>query len=614
MIKAGRNTCELDSFFESAILIAIGEFDTQKNILQAIENAGFKNVSTVSKCEEFHDCIMNKKYDLILLSVCNDSQSDYSSPAFVRKYDADVAIITVSDDCNDQKKNLEYNIRNHFIKPLDPDNIVKAVKIAIGDKKSYEIGMQFFDALFGMQMCTHRDLHQRTFDHVIRTTQTYGQFLLYLTNKGVLDLTSWSLKNCLMASLVHDIGKLLIMHGVLYKDGKLTEFEYQQIKRHPWNSITALLGGQDIEFFANQDSPVQTVSGYNEKNLSAQAQKWIFKIFEDDDSSYNDIQRYFDEMSRKPFIHSLNKDLLYIVFRHHDGTTRSYHSDKELEQFSKIIGRPVEKKLDENSLLDVVTNALTICDMYDALMDVKRDYRKFAYTPIFALFLLYCDMKNGKFFPFLMELFIKFIINKSIDGRYKKYRVFQNSENAYIAIGNVYDLFKITPDQETDFNEFIISNADAFDEYSVTLNESTLIDLNYKWVDYFTKRRNEMIAEFYGQLEDAGLIKKEIKDFNIDEIKIFDMLYKFYYSYSSSMKRKRLIDYLKECVTDNKINEDVRKRVTDLIHSEDISNRKDFENLLKDAYEKRSIFEVFAVYDEEILINELNDFLRRQGY
>jgi response regulator RpfG family c-di-GMP phosphodiesterase len=140
--------------------------------------------------------------------------------AAYREIDADVALILVSALEPDVRRQLELTINGHFSYPIQLENLVKASKKALGDKISYEIGMQFFDALFGMQMCTHRDLHQRTFDHVIRTTKVYGKFLLYLNARGYLHLTSWALKNCLMASLVHDIGKLLVMHGVLYKDGK----------------------------------------------------------------------------------------------------------------------------------------------------------------------------------------------------------------------------------------------------------------------------------------------------------------------------------------------------------------------------------------------------------
>lgn len=608
------NITGLDSFFDSEILLALYQKELSNEINDNLKNSGFSKIDLIYECVDFKQALLNKKYDLIILSVCIQEQADYNCVEFIRKNDADVAIITISDDCNDQRKNLEYNIRNHFIRPFDTENIVRAAKKAIGDKKSYEIGMQFFDALFGMQMCTHRDLHQRTFDHVIRTTKIYGKFLLYLTNRGIINLTSWSLKNCLMASLVHDIGKLLIMHGVLYKDGKLTSYEYQQIKRHPWNSITALLGGQDIEFFAKENSPVETVSGYNEKNLSAQVQKWIFKIFEDDFSAYSDVEKYFTELSKKPFIHSLNKDLLYIVFRHHDGIHESYHKDEELDQFAKIMGRPIEKEMNRDLVLDIVTNCLTICDMYDALLDVKRDYRKFAYTPMFALFLLYSDMKKGKFFPDLMEYFTDFVINEILSDKEKDFNVFKSSKNAYKAIENVYALFKITPDQESDFNEFLIENVVRFDEYSIDLDEEDLIKLNDDWVAFFTEKRNQMISEFYNQLNHEGLITKRIEDFTLDEIKVFDMLYKFYFSYSSSMKRKRLIDYLKDTVINPVLDNDVKKNICDALLNSEIKTRKQFERSLVDHYSRRSIFEVFSVYDEEILINELNEYLRKQGY
>ncbi|MGL4370670.1 MAG: hypothetical protein ACRCUT_13510, partial [Spirochaetota bacterium] len=334
-----------------------------------------------------------------------------------------------------------------------------------------------------------RDLHQRTFDHVIRTTKVYAKFLLYLNRKGHLELTSWVLKNCLMASLVHDIGKLLVMHGILYKDGKLSAFEYEQIKRHPWNSVTALLGGHDINYFAQENTRIQTVSGYNDKNLGAQVQRWVFKIIRDDMSALDDVEKYFDDRASKPFIHSLNIDLLYIVLRHHDGLEKSYCSDRELREFGVIMGREIRPELSEDSPLDMVTNALSLCDMYDALLDTKRDYRRCSYCKFFALFLLYGEMIRKKYFPVLVEQFIQFVVESEMTETDNPLAGIGDSSLAVRAIETVSGLFVITKDQENDFNEFLIAHKDEFSRYAPYGRSDDLLALHSRWMDFHELRR-----------------------------------------------------------------------------------------------------------------------------
>ena len=618
LIKRKKNTPhELDSFFDSRIAVHMCDSRIEKKIESVLKNEGFSNVSVISSSKAFFSHVRTNKHDLVIydLDCPFEAESGISLMRHVRSNDPDTAIITISGDEPDRHKLLEFNVSNNFMKPFLMANFVKAAKRAIGDKTNYEIGMQFFDALFGMQMCTHRDLHQRTFDHVIRTTKIYGKFLLHLNKHGYIDLTSWALKNCLMASLVHDIGKLLVMHGIMYKEGKLSSFEHEQIRRHPWHSVTALLGGQDIDFFANHCGPIETVSGYNEKNLGAQVQRWIFKIMKGDLSSFDDIENYFTEMSSVPFVHSLNKDLLYIVFRHHDGVNKSYHSHEELNSFGRIIGRDIKSDLNQQSSLDVVTNALSLCDMFDALLDVKRDYRKTSYSSVFALFLLYSEMRNGKFFPFLLEQFVKFLVETEKMEKHNPFYKLRDGEKAFRSIESVYDRFRITIDQENDFNDFLKINKTEFETYAIDQNIDGLIYLNSKWLEYYEENRNRRVFELMAELKNADLIshEKEIADLSLKEVKVFDLLLKFYNSYSSPRKQKKMIQFLVHSVINPKLSAETTDRIASIIRDKVPSSRKDLENLLiSGGYDRFDMFDVFTNYDENMMVNDLNEFMRKQ--
>lgn len=603
----------LDSFYESEISVFISDFDLSERIVRRLNRAGFSFAHSPRSDHGLFATASGRKPDLIVIEIGSDRDPHirYALPAKIRIDNPDVAMITISAAEHDISTHLELNIDRHFTLPVSPDDIIKAAKRALGNKYNYEVGMQFFDALFGMQMCTHRDLHQRTFEHVIRTTKIYAKFLLHLNSTGFIELTSWSLKNCLMASLVHDIGKLLIMHGVLYKEGKLSDFEYTQVKRHCWHSVTALLGGQDIDFFA-QSGPIRTVSGYNEKNLGAQVRLWTLKSMRDDESSYEDVESFFTGMSEIPFTHSLNRDLLYIVFRHHDGTTSSYHTDGELAAFSRIIGYPVNRNMDIESPLDIVTNALSLCDMYDALLDAKRDYRRNPYESFFVLFLLFKELIGGKFFEPLLREFMVFLCSGKHRAADDVFTVCADGNRLFDAIRRMHGVFDIRKSDEHDFDNFIRDNRNSFTEFFQTVDERRLNDIFAEWTTYSAVKRAERMEHFVAELNKAEIFSGSACEAAGSGGDTFHMLLDFYYSYSSSAKQRKFIEYLKESVIIPTFDDEVRDKIVRLVQSGKCGSRKEFEKQLAgDCLKKKNLFDAFRSYDVNTLINELNEFIRR---
>jgi len=594
---------ELDSFYESRFFVFADHKRRALISSLALEN-GFTSVIFAETKDDLLAIINHKKCDILIIE--NTSDDFLPILSTFRSTNSDSALICISKTPITLSDQLTLKIDVVLEDPFRDHDLIKAVKQSLGTKVNHEIGMQFFDALFGMQMCTHRDLHKRTFDHVIRTTKIYGKFLLYLMEKGIIDLTSWTLKNCLMASLVHDIGKLLILQGILYKEGRLTEIEYQQVKRHPWNSVTALLGGQDIQFFA-QDGPIHSVSGYNDKNLAEKTKKWIFDIFEGNNTVYDDIETFFEELAAKPFVHSLNKDLLYIVFRHHDSVNRSYHSSDELELFSKIIDRRIEPTLDESSYLDIVTNALSLCDIYDALIDKSRDYRSSSYTKTFTLYLMYIEMKQKKFFPFLTEEFIKFIVDNELHDELTHFFPERNGEAALNIIKKVNDSFCFIPGQELEFNRFMSDFSEEFKKYAISLDDDLLVSLNNSWIEFFTVNHKKNVTSFLDKLTKANLISKKICEFTVAEIKVFDLLYNFYYSYSSITKRRKIIEYFSDTVIKKSITPTTKKALISILESEDIRTMRELQLAFAHrGFERNDLFETFKQYDEELLLTEFN--------
>jgi|GEM_PF-765723 len=602
---------DLDSFYDSKIAVITLPGSGSKLIYDAFIREGFSDTILYHEVQSFLDELTGTGFDLVIIDMEYVSGDGSSLVAMVREHDQDVQIITLSSSpaTADEIKTANM-IHRRLNRPFSADVLIQSSKKALGDKVNREIGMQFFNALFGMQMCTHSHLHRRTFEHVIRTTKVYGKFLLFLNRRGYIELNSWVYKNCLMASLVHDLGKLLVMHGILYKDGKLTDYEYEQVKRHPWNSVSALLGGCDIDALIRSDSTLDSVTGYNDQNLGVQVRRWIDKIFEDDLSAFTDVEKYFSELAHTPFVHSLNYDLLYIVFRHHDRIHVPYVSTEELNHFGKILGRDISPSLSEKSSLDVVTNALTLCDMFDALLDSTRDYRKGSYCTFFALVVLYNEMKRNAFFPFLAEEFVRYVIeNESIEPG----QPFSGCTDPAVVLGaieNVSSLFFVTRDQESDFNDFLIRNRELIERTVVNEVDDNLRAVHSGWIDYYEKQYYSMVENFLKELRDAGLLFKELVDFTIHEIKTFDMLYRCYYSFSSGYKQRKLIEYLVNAVIIPEVTADAKTRIVKIISESESLTRTDIDRLLVEkGYDRNDMFSVFRLFDENMLIDGLNKFV-----
>jgi len=362
------------------------------------------------------------------------------------------------------------------------------------------------------------------------------------------------------------------------------------------------------------DSSREAVSGYNEKNLSTQVRGWIDKIFEDDLSAFNDVERYFDDLANTPFVHSLNYDLLYIVFRHHDRISVPYVPEDELRQFGKILGREISSTLSESSSLDVVTNALTLCDMFDALLDSTRDYRKGSYCTFFALLVLYNEMKRGAFFPFLAEEFVRYVIENESIEQGQPFAGCCNPDSVLHAIENVSSLFFVTRDQEGEFNDFLVENRERVEKCAVDGMDDELRAVHSDWIEYYEQQYRHMVEKFIGELRSAGLLFKDISDFTIHEIKTFDMLYRCYFSFSSGYKQRKLIEFLVNSVIIPEVSDNAKARIMKIISEAGTLTRAGIDKLLiEKGYDRNDLFAVFRFHDENMLIDGLNKYMMNHG-
>lgn len=103
--------------------------------------------------------------------------------------------------------------------PLDFDEMLKGVKSLITPGQTV---IQYFDMLHNL-----RSSDDSVYSHslnVAMISRILGKWLKW---------TGSDLDSLVIAGLLHDIGKILIPPEILNKEGKLTDEEFEQIRRHP---------------------------------------------------------------------------------------------------------------------------------------------------------------------------------------------------------------------------------------------------------------------------------------------------------------------------------------------------------------------------------------------
>ena len=138
--------------------------------------------------------------------------------------------------------------------PIEPSSdVFMAVQNLFGQAAAAQMGAEEVDALsdrlvevavanrFPLTALAKIKRHDDyTFTHAINVA------ILTVAQGEKLDLERDTLRDFAIAGLLHDIGKLKVPGDILRKPGKLTDAEFDQIKRHPLEGAKILCSYQDI--------------------------------------------------------------------------------------------------------------------------------------------------------------------------------------------------------------------------------------------------------------------------------------------------------------------------------------------------------------------------------
>ncbi len=211
-------------------LLIVDDNETNLKIFSMILSLDGYEIKTISSAEEI-DSKLNSDVDLILLS-------NKFEKACEKLNGKKVIVMTSNPSVDEVVRFYSNGIKDYIILPASADVIRNKVDEAISKEKTLE------DILSSFRHVQVKD--DGSYKHLERM-KAYARILateLKESAKG-LKIDEDFIKNLELASILHDIGKTKILDKILKKPAKLTEEEFQNVKKH------SMLGYRMLENLKN---------------------------------------------------------------------------------------------------------------------------------------------------------------------------------------------------------------------------------------------------------------------------------------------------------------------------------------------------------------------------
>ena len=211
-------------------LLIVDDNETNLKIFSMILSLYGYEIKTISSADEI-DSKLNSDVDLILLS-------NKFEKACEKLNGKKVIVMTSNPSVDEVVRFYSNGIKDYIILPASADVIRNKVDEAISKEKTLE------DILSSFRHVQVKD--DGSYKHLERM-KAYARILateLKESAKG-LKIDEDFIKNLELASILHDIGKTKILDKILKKPAKLTEEEFQNVKKH------SMLGYRMLENLKN---------------------------------------------------------------------------------------------------------------------------------------------------------------------------------------------------------------------------------------------------------------------------------------------------------------------------------------------------------------------------
>jgi putative two-component system response regulator len=256
------------------------------------------DVFTVPSAEKMFDLIKKIDPDLILLDVEMPEMNGYEAIEQLKSdektAEIPVVFLTAKTDAGSELKGLTLGAIDYIYKPFSPPLLLKRIQVhllVLEQKKLLEKHKEqlqgYNDDLEVLVMEKTRtivELQNAVLETVaelveardevtgghIERTQSYLKILLDgLKETGIYkrEIRDWDVDMIIMSAQLHDVGKISVSEDILNKPGRLTQEEFEIIKRH------TVIGGKIIEHIQARTSDNQFLS-FTKSMAISHHEKW----------------------------------------------------------------------------------------------------------------------------------------------------------------------------------------------------------------------------------------------------------------------------------------------------------------------------------------------------
>jgi putative two-component system response regulator len=220
--------------------------------------AGHYNVSTINSGERLLKMLEKSIPDLILLDIEMPDIDGYDAIKVIKsKRETEhipVIFLTAKNDAEGELEGLSLGAVDYITKPFSPPLLLKRIGMhlelleynnclqdMVEAKTKSVVDLQNAILKTMAELVECRD--DITGGHIERTTSYLAVLLDAVMMLGLYEkeMEAWDLKLVLQSAQLHDVGKIAVRDSVLQKPGKLTDEEFDEIKKH------ALFGEEVIE-------------------------------------------------------------------------------------------------------------------------------------------------------------------------------------------------------------------------------------------------------------------------------------------------------------------------------------------------------------------------------
>jgi len=194
--------------------------------------------------------------DLILLDVEMPAMNGYDVIREIKKKsateDIPVIFLTGKSDAESELKGLSMGAIDYIIKPFSPPLLIKRIELHLLVESQKTELTQFNNNLLEMvetKTKTVVELQNAIFNtmtklldrrdditggHIERTQRYMHVLLTTMLESGYYkkESANWDLDLAVQSTQLHDVGKIAIQDSILLKPGKLTDEEFESIKKH----------------------------------------------------------------------------------------------------------------------------------------------------------------------------------------------------------------------------------------------------------------------------------------------------------------------------------------------------------------------------------------------